>query len=141
MQTKGFVVTIKKIILLWLPILLCCPWFLLHMHKHPPPTLPPQKILSSCVISCSPCVMQKFQVWVCDKILHPDWSKHIMWFCDWLAVPSSSLCLLCLFLYQTAFPLIRNIKKNAATAPMVPPMTATILLPGPKSKKWHEIMS
>ena len=43
MQTKGFVVTIKKIILLWLPILLCCPWFLLHMHKHPPPTLPPPK--------------------------------------------------------------------------------------------------
>lgn len=79
-----------------------------------------------------PCVMQKFQVWVCVKILHPDWSKHIMWFSDWLAVPSSSLCLLCLFLYQTAIPLIRNInKKNAATAPMVPPMTAPILLPGP----------
>ena len=141
MQTKGFVVTIKKIILLWLLILLCCPWFLLHMHKHPPPP-PPPKILSSCVTSCSPCVMQKFQVWVCVKSLHPDWSKHIMWFCDWLAVPSSSLCLLCLFLYQTAIPLIRNInKKNAATAPMVPPMTAPILLPGPKSKKWHEITS
>lgn len=74
--------------------------------------------------------MQKFQVWVCVKILHPDWSKHIMWFCDWLAVSSSSLCLLCLFLYQTAIPLISNIKeKTAATAPMVPPMTAPLLLP------------
>ena len=110
--------------------------FITHAQTSPSHSPPPPKILSSCVISCSPCVMQKFQVWVCDKILHPDWSKHIMWFCDWLAVPSSSLCLLCLFLYQTAIPIISNIKdKTAATAPMIPPMTAPLLLPGPKSKK------
>ena len=117
--------------------------FITHAQTSPSPCPPPKKKFCPLVwhlvhlVSC-----KKFQVWVCVKILHLDWSKHIMWFCDWLAVPSSSLCLLCLFLYQTAIPLIRNInKKNAATAPMVPPMTAPILLPGPKSKKWHEITS
>ena len=141
MQTKGFVVTIKKIILLWLLILLCFPWFLLHMHKHPPPTPPPPKILSSCVTSCSPCVMQKISslgVWQNSASWLVKTHHVVLWLVSSPFIISLSSVS---FFVPNCISSNQEYKKNAATAPMVPPMTATILLPGPKSKKWHEIMS